>query len=142
VPGNIEFFRRKSKIACSVVKRRLQKMAPCVFFALDRRKYMAFEAEGGAVGPRGHGRTLKPETEVNHLIEVRPDSCGQWGTLLLGEDPEPEERHQVTELPRLMPVVAEDGHHRLYCVVCGAISQAAWPATMRRVKPPLMAASA
>jgi hypothetical protein len=52
---------------------------------------------------------------VNYLIKVRPDSCGQCGTLLLGEDPEPE-RHQVTELPRLMPVVAADRHHRLYCV--------------------------
>jgi hypothetical protein len=74
---------------------------------------------------------LKPETEVDHIIEVRPESCGQCGTLLLGEDPEPE-RHQVTELPRIMPVVTEYRRHRLCCVACGAISQAAWPATMSR----------
>jgi len=84
---------------------------------------------GGQPGHEGHGRTLKPETEVDHLIEVRPESCGQCGTLLLGEDPAPE-RHQVTELPRIIPVVTEYRRHRLCCVACGAISQAAWPVTM------------
>ena len=72
---------------------------------------------------------MKLETEVDHLIEVRPESCGQCGTLLLGDDPEPE-RHQVTELPRITPVVTEYRRHRLRCVACGASTQAAWPATM------------
>ena len=84
---------------------------------------------GGQPGHTGHGRTLKPETEVDHLIEVRPESCGQCGTLLLGEDPDPE-RHQVTEVPRITPVVTEYRRHRLSCVACGASTQAAWPATM------------
>ncbi len=66
---------------------------------------------------------------MDHLIEVRPESCGQWGTLLLGEDPEPE-RHQVTELPRITPIVTEYRRHRLWCGACGASTQAAWPATM------------
>ncbi len=86
---------------------------------------------GGQPGHEGHGRTLKAETEVDYSIEVRPESCGPCGTLLLGEDPEPE-RHQVTELPRITPVVTEYRRHRLCCVACGAISQAAWPATMPR----------
>jgi len=84
---------------------------------------------GGQPGHEGHGRMLKPETEVEHFIEVRPESCEQCGTLLLGEDPEPE-RHQVTELPRIIPIVTEYRRHRLSCVVCGASTQAAWPATM------------
>jgi len=84
---------------------------------------------GGQPGHEGHGRTLKPETEVDHFIEVRPESCGQCGTLLLGEDPEPE-RHQVTELPRITPIVTEYRRYRLCCVACGARTQAAWPATM------------
>ena len=66
---------------------------------------------------------------MDHLIEVRPESCGQCGTLLLGEDPEPE-RHQVTELPRITPIVTEYRRHRLWCVACGASTQAPWPATM------------
>jgi len=62
---------------------------------------------GGQPGHAGHGRPLKPETEVAHLIEVRPESCGQCGTLVLGDDPEPE-RQQGTELPRLRPIVTSN----------------------------------
>jgi hypothetical protein len=72
---------------------------------------------------------LKPESEVDHIIDVRPEHCGQWGTLLLGEDPEPE-RHQVTELPRITPVVTEYRRHCLWCGACGARTRALWPATM------------
>jgi len=84
---------------------------------------------GGQLGHEGHGRKLKPESKVDQIIEVRPESCGQCGTLLLGEDPEPE-RHQVTELPRITPIVTEYRRHRLRCVACGTSTQAAWPATM------------
>src|SRR4029450_4233127 len=58
---------------------------------------------GGQPGHEGHGRTLKPESEVDQIIDVRPESCEQWGTLLLGDDRAPE-RHQVTELPRITPI--------------------------------------
>jgi transposase len=84
---------------------------------------------GGQPGHTGHGRKLKPESEVDQIIDVRPESCGQCGTLLLGDDGEPE-RHQVTELPRITPVVTEYRRHRLCCGACGARTQAAWPATM------------
>jgi transposase len=84
---------------------------------------------GGQPGHTGYGRKLKPESEVDQIIEVRAAQCGQCGTLLLGEDPEPE-RHQVTELPRITPIVTEYRRHRLSCVVCGACTQAAWPVTM------------
>lgn len=84
---------------------------------------------GGQPGHEGHGRKLRPEGEVDLIIDVRPESCGQCGTLLLGEDAAPE-RHQVTELPRLSPVVTEYRRHCLWCVACGAQTQAAWPVTM------------
>ena len=84
---------------------------------------------GGQPGHEGHGRKLKPESEVDQIIDVRPESCGQCGTLLLGEDAEPE-RHQVTELPRITPIVTEYRRHRLCCVACGASTQAPWPGTM------------
>ena len=84
---------------------------------------------GGQPGHEGHGRKLKPESEVDQIIDVRPEQCGQCGTLLLGEDAEPE-RHQVTDLPRITPVVTEYRRHCLWCVACGARTQAAWPATM------------
>ncbi len=84
---------------------------------------------GGQPDHEGHGRKLKSESEVDRIIEVRPESCEQCGTMLLGEDPEPE-RHQVTELPRFTPMVTEYRRHRLCCVACGAHTQAPWPATM------------
>jgi transposase len=84
---------------------------------------------GGQPGHEGHGRSLKPESEVDQIIEVRAEQCGQCGTLLLGDDPEPE-RHQVTELPRITPLVTEYRRHCLWCVACGTSTQAAWPTTM------------
>lgn len=84
---------------------------------------------GGQPGHEGHGRRLKSESEVDQIIEVRAEQCGQCGTLLLGEDPAPE-RHQVTDVPRITPVVTEYRRHRLWCVVCGASTQAPWPAAM------------
>lgn len=35
---------------------------------------------GGQPGHRGYGRKLKPESEVDHFIEVCPASCAQCGT--------------------------------------------------------------
>jgi len=72
---------------------------------------------------------LKPESEVDQVIDVRPERCEQCGALLLGDDNNPE-RHQVTELPRITPLVTEYRRHWLCCVVCGASTQAPWPAPM------------
>lgn len=84
---------------------------------------------GGQPGHPGEGRKLKPVEEVSRVIEVRPESCGQCGTLLLGDDPCPE-RHQVTDLPRIEPLVTEYRRHTLACVRCGATTQAGWPVGM------------
>jgi transposase len=84
---------------------------------------------GGQPGHEGHGRKLKPERVVDQLIDVRPEKCEQCGALLLGDDEAPE-RHQVTELPRITPLVTEYRRHRLGCVACGARTQAPWPTTM------------
>jgi transposase len=84
---------------------------------------------GGQPGPTGHHRQLKPESEVAHIINVRPERCGQCGTLLVGEDTEPE-WHQVTDFPRITPVVTEYRRQGLGCGASGARTQASWPATM------------
>jgi transposase len=84
---------------------------------------------GGQPGHEGHGRKLKPESEVDQIIDVRPERCGQCGTLLLGDDPDPE-RHQVTDIPQIPPVVTEYRRHCLWCGACGARTQAPWPVTM------------
>jgi transposase len=84
---------------------------------------------GGQPGHHGHGRELKPVEEVDRLIEVTPTACEQCGALLLGEDLQPV-RHQVTEVPPVMPVVTEYRCHTLSCLVCGAQTQAPWPGDM------------
>jgi len=84
---------------------------------------------GGQPGHAGHGRRLKPESEVDQIINIRAEQCGQCGMLLLGDDPAPE-RHQVTEVPQITPVVTEYRRHCLRCVACGASTQAPWPTTM------------
>ncbi|MGI8448530.1 MAG: IS66 family transposase [Streptosporangiaceae bacterium] len=82
---------------------------------------------GGQVGHEGHGRPLLPVEQVDHVVEVKPPACGQCGGLLSGEDAQPA-RHQVAELPRIMPEVTEYRRHTLTCVACGAATAAAWPA--------------
>jgi transposase len=94
-----------------------------------RAKEPSGRKTGGQPGHTGHHRQLKPESEVDHIVEVRPEKCGQCGTLLLGEDTEPE-RHQVMDFPRITPVVTEYRRHCLWCVACGARTQASWPARM------------
>jgi transposase len=84
---------------------------------------------GGQPGHEGQGRKLKPESEVNQIIDVRPEQWGQGGPLWWGEEAEPE-RQQVTELPRVTPVVTEYRRHCRWGVACGARTPAAWPATM------------
>ena len=43
---------------------------------------------GGQSGHSGHSRTLKPVEEVDRLVEAKPPTCEQCGSLLLGDDPQ------------------------------------------------------
>jgi len=60
------------------------------------------------------------------VIPVKPERCSRCQPALLGEDPQ-SQRHQVTEIPPVRPVVTEYALHRLVCPVCGAATQAEWP---------------
>jgi transposase len=84
---------------------------------------------GGQPGHPGHTRSLRPESAVDQIIDLRPESCRQCGTLLLGDDEAPE-RHQVTDLPQSTAIVTEYRRHCLPCVACGASTQVPWPVTM------------
>ncbi len=84
---------------------------------------------GGQPGHVGHGRSLKSPEEVDRIVDVKPLSCRECGQLLLGEDSQPA-RHQVTELPRVMPEVIEYRRHSLVCLACGGQTRAEWPEDM------------
>lgn len=81
---------------------------------------------GGQPGHAGHGRKLVPVEKVDEVIELRPLSCQQCGSLLLGDDPQPL-RRQISEIPPAQACVTEYRAHCLCCLHCGATTPAAWP---------------
>jgi transposase len=87
------------------------------------------EKKGGRRGHHGHGRKLKPVGEVAEIVKSLPTVCKDCGTLLLGEDSQPE-RHQVSELLKIVSKIVEYQRHTLNCVVCGKRNQAEWPKGM------------
>lgn len=87
------------------------------------------EKKGGQKGHHGHGRKLKGPEEVSRTVKSVPTVCQECGTLLLGEDPQPE-RHQVSELPKIVREIVEYQRHTLKCSVCGTHNRAEWPQEM------------
>jgi len=84
---------------------------------------------GGQKGHHGHGRKLKPPDQVQRTVVCKPDTCHQCGALLLGEDPRPR-RRQVSELPKIEPIITEYQLHTLSCLACGAQTSGSWPEEM------------
>lgn len=66
----------------------------------------------------GHQRPLLPPEDVDFTVDLRPSQCPCGGSLL-GTDPEPQ-RHQVTDIPPVKPVVTE---YRLHCLTCPRCAQ-------------------
>ncbi len=87
------------------------------------------EKKGGRKGHHGHGRKLKPPDQVSRIVKSVPSICKDCGAVLNGEDAHPE-RHQVSELPKILPEIVEYQRHTLNCEVCGAKNRAEWPAEM------------
>ena len=82
---------------------------------------------GGQPGHEGQTRALVPVEEVNVVIPVKPERCRRCQRPLQGEDPQPQ-RHQVTEIPPVKPVITEYQVQRVVCPACGEATRAAWPA--------------
>jgi len=87
------------------------------------------EKTGGRQGHHGHGRKLKGAGEVSKIVKSLPTVCKDCGALLMGEDSQPE-RHQVSELPKIAPIIVEYQRHTLNCIVCGAQNRAEWSKDM------------
>jgi transposase len=64
--------------------------------------------------------------EVAVIVPVKPERCRCCQQPLQGEDPQPQ-RHQVTEIPPVKPVVTEYQLHQLVCPVCGEATRAQLP---------------
>jgi transposase len=72
---------------------------------------------GGQPGHEKHERPLLPPEQCQQIIPVIPSACRRCGKGLVGVDPQPL-RHQVWELPEIVPIVVEYQRHRLDCS-CG-----------------------
>jgi transposase len=75
---------------------------------------------GGQPGHEGQTRALVPVDAVDVVRPVKSERCQHP---LCREDPQPE-RHQVTEIPLVKPVVTEYQLHRLVYPACGAATRA------------------
>lgn len=94
-----------------------------------KKKERTGRRRGGQPGHQGHGRRLKPLSEVDRIVELRPASCARCGGLLLGDDPQPE-RHQVSEVPPIKAIVTEYRRQTLNCPGCGGQTSGEWPVEM------------
>lgn len=72
---------------------------------------------GGQPGQLRRVRSLVPSEQLRKLVVCKPTHCRQCGGDLQGDDPEPL-RHQVAELPPVLPVVDEYQLHSLACPQC------------------------
>lgn len=73
---------------------------------------------GGQPGHPKSERALIPAEQCHEIVTCKPQTCRGCGTRLKGEDLEPL-RHQVTEIPPIVPEIIEYQRHRLVCSCCG-----------------------
>ena len=78
-------------------------------------------AAGGQPGHRGAGRELKPEDQVDEIVDHYPDACGGCGRSFTERQRGPKGRfgrHQVVELPPISVIWVEHRTHQLRCREC------------------------
>ena len=98
---------------------------------------------GGQPGHRGSGRELRPEDQVDEIVDHYPQSCRGCGHRFTGDERRPSRRfgrHQVSELPPIAVVVSEHRTHRLRCPRCRAKTAAVLPGGRSAFGPRLQAA--
>jgi transposase len=82
---------------------------------------------GGQPGHRGAGRDLRPEDQMNEIVDHYPEACGGCGREFTTEERHPRRRfgrHQVAELPPMTVTWTEHRTHQLRCRRCRARTSA------------------
>jgi transposase len=85
---------------------------------------------GGQPGHRGAGRELRPEDQVDEIVDHYPRACSSCGCRFASEQRRPGGRfgrHQVAELPPIGVIVTEHRSHQLRCWECRARTSARLP---------------
>jgi hypothetical protein len=85
---------------------------------------------GGQSGHPGVGRELRPEDQVDEIVDHYPDACGGCGRRFVSEQRTPSRRfgrRQVAELPPISVTWTEHRTHQLRCRHCLARTSARLP---------------
>jgi transposase len=85
---------------------------------------------GGQPGHRGAGRELRPEEQVDEIVDHYSEACGGCGRRFDDVQRGPGGRfgrHQVCELPPVSVIVTEHRTHQLRCRGCRARASARLP---------------
>lgn len=86
---------------------------------------------GGQPGHEFHPRELYPVDQCAFVTNHRSEICGECGVPLEHEDPDPV-RHQIVDMPAIVPVVHEHRLHAVRCTDCGAMNRAMLPEGVAR----------
>jgi transposase len=85
---------------------------------------------GGQSGHRGAGRELRPEDQIDEIVDHYPGACGGCGRRFGEEQRRPGRsfgRHQIAELPPISVIWSEHRTHQLRCRHCRARTSARLP---------------
>ena len=85
---------------------------------------------GGQPGHRGSDHELRPEDQVDEIVDHYPEACGRCGREFTAEEQRPRRRcgrHQVAELPAISVIVAEHRTHHVRCPGCRSRTAATLP---------------
>jgi transposase len=85
---------------------------------------------GGQPGHRGAGRELRPDDQIDEIVDHYPDACGGCGHRFDVGQRRPSHRfgrHQVCELPLISVIWSEHRTHQLRCRHCLARTGARLP---------------
>jgi hypothetical protein len=86
---------------------------------------------GGQPGHRGAGRELRPEDQIDEIVDHFPQACGGCGREFTDAERQPKRRfgrHQVCELPPISVIWVEHRTHQLRCRDCRSRTSARLPA--------------
>ena len=89
---------------------------------------------GGQGGHPGAGRDLKPEDQIDEIVDHYPDACGGCGREFTDRQRRPKRRfgrHQIAELPPIGVIWTEHRTHQLRCRHCRARTSARSPEQIR-----------
>ncbi len=93
---------------------------------LPTNKPKSLRKRGGQTGHKRHQRVLVPSEQCTSVVPLIPTACRRCYETLWGTDPSPV-RHQVYELPPMVPIITEYQRHRLTCPKCGTTTCAQLP---------------